>query len=472
MTIDSGATARHMRSVVLITTVTAVGGFLFGFDNGAISGSVGLLEQRFGLDADTIGWITSSIIVGCLTGVAAAGRLADLIGRKKVLLATALVFAVGALGEALAPTPELLVAARILVGIGIGIETTVAPLYIAEVAPARIRGRMVSFNQLFNTVGNLAVFFTAAVIVSVGGEAWGVEQGWRWIFGVGVVPAVLFLALLFLVPESPRWLVRRGRTDNALEVLRRINPSDGDARSQLAEIERTTGAGGEGRLADLFAPRLRKALLAGFGVALFQQITGINAVFYYAPEIFRDAGLDTSGALSSTVLIGVTLVAATLVSMWIIDRVGRKALLVVGATGMTVALTAVGLLFRQERPDTTLLLVLLLAYVAVFAVSFGTVTYVLISEIFPTRVRGAAASIATFALWGGNFLVSRYFPLLVERLGASPTFFVFAGTSLVALVFVLLVVPETRGRSLEEIERALHGRPGATPTGPAPGRTA
>ncbi|MGQ4510762.1 sugar porter family MFS transporter [Streptomyces sp. DW26H14] len=445
-----------MRSVILITFVTAVGGFLFGFDNGAISGSAGFIQDRFRLGPGGLGWVTSSIIVGCVVGVVIAGRLSDAIGRRKIMLGTSVVFVVGAIGEALAPSSGLLVAARILVGVGIGTETTIAPLYIAEVAPPRVRGRLVSFNQLFNTVGNLVVFTVSALISRMNSDAWNVSTGWRYTFGIGVVPAVAFFLLLFLVPESPRWLVRAGRRAEALTVLTRISATEDDARAELAAIEEASGAHAA-RLRDVLAPRFRKTLLIGFGVALFQQITGINAIFYYAPEVFKSAGLGSNDAMSSTVLIGVVLVLATLLSMWLIDKAGRRSLLLVGAVAMTVLLAATGVVFRAPHPDGPLLLALILGYVAFFAVSFGTVTYVVISEIFPTHIRGVAASVATFALWGGNYLVSQFFPVLVSGIGSSSTFFLFSGISLLALVFTAVLVPETKGRSLEEVERDLYG---------------
>lgn len=445
-----------MRNVLLISFVTAVGGFLFGFDNGSISGSVGFLQSKFSLDADGIGWVTSSIILGCILGVALAGPLSDAIGRKKVLLLTALIFVFGVLGQAMATSAEMLVWYRILVGIGIGVETTIAPLYIAEVSPAHIRGRLVSLNQLFNCIGNLAIFSVAAIIASSASEAWNIENGWRLIFATGIVPAIVFLFLLVKVPESPRWLVRKGRDDAGLEVLRKINPDEASAREQLETIKASLQNENGSRLSELFKPRLRKALVIGFCVALFQQITGINAIFYYAPEIFKTAGVDVSGAMSFTVLIGVTLVVSTLVSMWIIDKVGRRSLLIFGSIGMALTLSGTGMLFRASETHTTLLLICILAYVAIFAVSYGTVAYVIISEIFPIHVRGIAVSIATFALWGGNFFVSRFFPVLVENISAANTFFIFAGISVIALIFVLTMVPETKGKTLEEIELTLH----------------
>jgi len=445
-----------MRNVLLISLVTAVGGFLFGFDNGSISGSVGFLQNKFALDADGIGWVTSSIIVGCIIGVALAGPLSDAVGRKKVLLLTALIFIFGVLGEAMAVSSEMLVWFRIMVGVGIGIETTVAPLYIAEVSPAHIRGRLVSLNQLFNCIGNLAIFSIAAIIANSASETWNIEQGWRVIFATGIVPAIVFLILLARVPESPRWLVSKGRDSQGLDVLCKINPDEAAAREQLEAIKSALQNERQSRLGELFAPRLRKALVIGFGVALFQQITGINAIFYYAPEIFKTAGVDVSGAMSFTVLIGLMLVIATLVSMWIIDKVGRRSLLIFGSVGMAITLGCTGMLFRASETHTTLLLICILAYVAIFAVSYGTVAYVIISEIFPIHVRGIAVSIATFALWGGNFFVSRFFPVLVENISAANTFFIFSATSIAALIFVVTMVPETKGKTLEEIEIELH----------------
>jgi SP family arabinose:H+ symporter-like MFS transporter len=452
------ATNAWMRNVLLIAVVTAVGGFLFGFDNGSISGSVGFLQSKFELDADGIGWVTSSIIVGCIIGVALAGPLSDAIGRKKVLLLTALIFIFGVLGEALATSPELLVWFRIIVGIGIGVETTIAPLYIAEVSPAHIRGRLVSLNQLFNCIGNLAIFSVSAIIASYASETWNIEYGWRVIFASGILPAILFLMLLVWVPESPRWLVRKGRTEQGLDILRKINPDEATAREHLEAIKHTLQNEGTSRLRELFSPRLRRALTIGFCVALFQQITGINAIFYYAPEIFKTAGMDISGAMSFTVLIGITLVLATLVSMWIIDKVGRRSLLIFGSAGMAVTLSCTGILFRASETQTTLLLICIMAYVAIFAISYGTVAYVIISEIFPIHVRGIAVSIATFALWGGNFFVSRFFPVLVKNISAANTFFIFAGVSVIAFIFVVAMVPETKGKTLEEIEAELHAK--------------
>lgn len=446
----------YMRNVILITTVTAVGGFLFGFDNGAISGSTGKLTDKFDLSPAGLGWVTSSMIVGCIIGVIIGGRLSDMIGRRRILVATAIIFLIGAAGEALAPSAGMLVAARILVGIGIGIETTIAPLYIAEVAPARIRGRLVSFNQLFNTVGNLAIFTVATVITAVGTTQWNIDYGWRWIFAAGIIPAIIFLLLLRTIPESPRWLVKKGKVDQARLVLGKINPSAEVAEAELASIqtEQTAEAGADWRT--LFRrPELRTALIVGFGCALFQQITGINAIFYYAPEIFESSGLSTNSAMISTVVTGGGLVVGTLLAMWLIDKVGRRTLLIAGSILMAVFHTLIGLLFLSEHPNGMVLLVLIVGYVLAFATTFGAVAYVVIAELFPTHVRGLAASICIFALWGGNFLVSQFFPILVDSAGTSTTFFIFAGTSVAALIFTVMLVPETKGRTLEQIQASM-----------------
>lgn len=459
MTITHSAarTGRLARPVIPIAIVTAVGGFLFGFDNGSISGSTGDLTQRFSLSPAALGWVTSSIIVGCIVGVLIAGRLSDAVGRRRVLLSTAVVFLIGTLGEAFAPSSSLLVAARIFVGIGIGTETTIAPLYIAEVAPAELRGRLVSFNQFFNTIGNLIIFTVSAIIANSTSQVFNVDTGWRIIFATGLVPAIVFVLLLRFIPESPRWLVRHGHHEQARAVLARIAPGS-DPSAALEELRQAVSQEKGSGFRELWRPGLRKALVVGFGAALFQQITGINAIFYYAPDIFRSAGFGNGGATWSTVLFGIVLVLATLVSMWIIDRVGRRTLLIFGSVGMTVFLAAVGTVFRAAHPNGPLLVTLVLAFVAVFAVSFGTVAYVIIAEIFPTNVRGAAASVATLALWGGDYLVSQFFPVLTADISSSATFYLFAGIALLSLIFVLTMVPETKGRTLEEIEEAMHTR--------------
>ncbi len=441
-----------IKYVVLITCITALGGFLFGYDNGAISGSIGFLKTHFHLSPASVGWVTSSIIVGCLLGVITAGKLGDLFGRKTVLIACAILFTVNSIGAAFAPSASWLVFWRIVGGIGIGMEITIAPLYIAEISPAKLRGRLVSFNQLLNTVGNLMIFTVSAVIAALHTEIWNVEYAWRWIFGSGSFPAILFLLLLFSIPESPRWLAKKKRDKEALAILEKINGSN-NAQKILDDINLSINQE-KGNFLEFLKTGTRMALIVGVTVAFLQQITGINAVIYYAPEIFKTAGSGHNAAMLSTIMIGVVLVVFTLLSIWAIDKVGRKLLLVVGSISMTICLVGTGYMFGMETINGTLILVFLLIYIAAFAMSFGTVAYVIISEFFPTRIRGLAASIATLFLYIGQFLVSQFFPVLVDSIGSSITFYIFAFFSFIALLFTLKFVPETKGKTLEEIEES------------------
>jgi SP family arabinose:H+ symporter-like MFS transporter len=447
----------YIKSVMLIVLVTAVGGFTFGYDNAAISGSIGFLEAKFNLPPSLVGWVISSIIVGCIIGVVCSGKLSDKIGRKKTLLVTGMLFVIGALGQGLASNVTMLIIARLLVGMGIGMETTIAPLYIAEISPAQIRGRLVSFNQLFNTIGNLVVFMVSAAIAYANTPAWNVESGWRYILGSGIVPGGLFFILLFIVPESPRWLVKNKKEKEAMKVLEKINLPE-NVEIEYQDIKKSIASEFEVNYKVLLQPSLRKALTVGILVALFQQITGINAIIYYAPEIFKSAGLGSNSAMLSTVIMGVIMVVSTVVSMWIIDKVGRRTLLIYGSLTMTVLLAVVGYLFNIASSNSILLIVCILVYVAAFSVSFGTVTFVIISEIFPFEVRGVAASISTFALWGGNLVVSSVFPILISKFGSSITFYIFGVISLLSLLFVLKFVPETKGKSLEQITADLSAK--------------
>jgi len=442
----------NFKYVLLITCITALGGFLFGYDNGSISGTIGFLQTHFNLSPASVGWVTSSIIVGCLLGVIFAGKLSDLFGRKKVLIVCAFLFAINSFGAAFAPSVNWLVFWRIIGGIGIGMEITIAPLYIAEISPARLRGRLVSFNQLLNTVGNLMIFTVSAIIASLHTELWNIEYGWRWIFGTGALPAILFLILLFFVPESPRWLVKKNKSEEALTILEKINGSK-QAKTILQDISQSVHQK-KGSLLDFMKTGTKVALIVGVAIAFFQQITGINAVIYYAPEIFKMTGSGHNAAMISTIMIGVVLVVFTLLSIWIIDKVGRRLLLLAGSSVMSLCLIGTGFAFGMENINGTLILVFLLTYIAAFAVSFGTVAYVIISEFFPTQIRGLAASIATLFLYMGQFLVSQFFPVFVDSIGPSITFYIFAILSIIALLFTVKFVPETKGKSLEEIEKS------------------
>ncbi|NLX14666.1 MAG: sugar porter family MFS transporter [Phycisphaerales bacterium] len=439
------------RYVVLISSVAALGGLLFGYDTAVISGAIGFVQERFELDTDQTSWAAACALVGCMIGAALAGQLADRLGRKKVLLFSAILFTVSAWGSAVAGNLNQLVWARILGGLGIGMASMTSPLYIAEVSPPSIRGRLVSLNQFAIVFGMLAVYFVNAWVALWGDDTWNIATGWRWMFGSEVIPAVLFLVLLFRVPESPRWLAKQGRDAEARTILGKV----GGAEHAAAEMEEIRSAllEEEGTVRQLFSPGIRKALLVGIGLAILQQITGINIVLYFAPEIFKKTGGLSAQAISDTVFVGIVNLIFTVVAVWVVDKIGRKPLLMIASTGMGISLFLLGRAFIQEQFGGVWILLFVLLYVASFAVAMGPVVWVVMSEIFPTKIRGRAMSLATVCLWIACFLVSRYFLLLLERLGGY-AFFIYAGMCLVSFIFVGLVVPETKGQSLEEIERS------------------
>lgn len=436
--------------LTLISFIAVLGGLLFGFDTAVISGTIGFLREEFSLSAGMVGWAAGSALVGCIFGAMSAGVLSDRFGRKKMLLLTALLFGVSAVGSALAKEITTLIGARIIGGLGIGMASTLAPMYIAEISPSGIRGRLVSFYQLAITAGILVAYFSNALILQA--AVISQEVKWRWMFGVEGIPAFLFFLLLLFVPESPRWLVKQGKAGLAERILARIGGTEA-SRRQLAEIRSALSAE-KGSLKELFKPGLRVALVVGVVLAVLQQITGINAILYYAPEIFKQAGIGLTSAFSHTVWIGLFNMVFTLVAIWLIDQVGRKPLMVGGATGMTLSLTLIGLSFRYDLFGGVWLLVLIVVYVSSFAASLGPVVWVIISEIFPNRIRGRAMSVATVALWASNYLVSQTFPVLIESAGSALTFWFFALMCIATILFTGFVVPETKGRSLEEIERS------------------
>ena len=436
--------------VVLLTLVAALGGLLFGYDTAVISGAIGFLKMRFALDNLQAGWAASCALVGCILGACVAGTLADHLGRRKVLLVSAVLFAVSAAGSAVPRNLTELVIARILGGIGIGIASMTSPLYIAEVSPARMRGRLVSVNQFAIIFGMLVVYFVNARVARMGDDAWNVAVGWRWMFGSGILPAVVFLALLFFVPESPRWLIKQDRPDEALAILARVGGSQ-EAPLEVARIQEAITHEG-GSFADLFRPGMRLPLAIGVVLAILQQVTGINTVLYYAPEIFKKAGLMTTAAMDFTVLVGVVNLVFTIVAIGVVDLLGRKPLLLIASAGMGISLFVLGTALNQRKLEGPWVVGSVLVYVAAFAIAMGPVVWVVMSEIFPTRIRGRAMSVATVCLWISCFLVSQFFLVMLQKLSGY-AFFVYGGMCVVAFVFVLACVPETKGKSLEEIEQ-------------------
>jgi MFS transporter, SP family, xylose:H+ symportor len=445
----------------LVAGAATLGGLLFGYDTAVISGAIEPLRQHFGLDAALKGWAASSALAGCVAGVLLAGQMNDKAGRKVTLLAAAVLFLVSALGSAFPRTFTEFVIYRILGGLGVGIASITSPMYIAEISPARLRGRMVSMNQFAIILGMLAVYFVNYFIARQGDQAWNVAHGWRWMFGSEAVPAITLLLALFFVPESPRFLCRKGKTARARAILARIG-GEAHADREMAEIM-TALRQEDGAMRELLRPGLRGALALGVALAVLQQVTGINVFLYYAPDIFRKvAASGRDLALLQTVVVGAVNLLFTVAAIMTVDRFGRRPLMIVGATGMGISLAAIGAAAWGQAIEGWLLL-FVLGYIACFALSVGPVTWVILSEIFPTKLRGRALGIAALFLWSANFVVSQSFPMmdenrwLVERFHQGFPFFVYAAFCAVLVWVVYRFVPETKGRSLEEIEASWNG---------------
>ena len=436
--------------VILVSCAAALGGLLFGYDTAVISGAIGFLTIKFSLTSSMVGWVTSCILIGCAVGVAIAGTVSDKFGRKKALLSSAIIFAVSSLGAALATSVSILVFWRFLAGIGVGITSLLSPLYIAEIAPAHIRGRLVSLNQLAITIGIFVVYFVNAWIASTSTQTWNVNTGWRYMMGIGVLPSVLFLLFLIPAKESPRWLAGKGRFNEAKNVLIKMDGSDQLVDNELAVIKASLQCE-TNKLSDLFKKRLRPALIIGVLLCIFQQFSGSNAIMYYAPEIFKNAGFGQSSAYIATVGIGVTNMVITIVSMGLVDRIGRKKLLGFGALSMSICLLLVSISFYAHFSGVVVFIFILLS-IAAYAVSLAPVTWVVISEIFPTQLRGRAMSICTVLLWLSDFLLTETFPILTQGIGVATTFLIYTIITAIAAIFVWRVVPETKNKSLEEIE--------------------
>ncbi len=443
------------RYVFFAAFVAALGGLLFGYDTAVISGGIGFLRIHFGLSAANMGWAASSALLGCVGGVAFAGVLADFFGRKKVLILAANLFAVSAIGSALPQTLEQFVIFRMIGGFGVGTASMLSPLFIAEISPPHLRGRLVSWNQFAIVTGMLVVYFVNYFIANSGEDSWNIAVGWRWMFASEAIPAVLFFSLLFLVPESPRWLIKQGQIQKGRDILTKICGRI-KAGKEMQDIQKTLDEE-RGSLGELFKPGLRTLLFVGMALAILQQVTGINVFLYYAPEIFKKLGSGTNTALLQTVIIGVFNLGFTIVAIKNVDKIGRKPLMLIGASGMFICLTALGLAAYFQQADIWVL-IFILGYIASFALSVGPVTWVILSEIFPTRIRGRAMSICTILLWASNYVVSQTFPMMDENPWLLKTFhhafnfWLYALFCIVLFVVVKTLVPETKGKSLEEIE--------------------
>jgi SP family arabinose:H+ symporter-like MFS transporter len=431
--------------VVFVTVIAALGGLLFGFDTAIIAGATRFLKGQFALSSFGEGLAVSIVLVGCMFGAVIAGTLSDRTGRKRFLLVSAVLFFVSAIGCALPQSLNQFLIFRFIGGLAIGSASIVSPLYISEIAPARIRGALVSINQMAIVTGILMAYFVNWVLVGAG------PSNWRWMFAAGAVPAVVFFVLVLRVPESPRWLLKQGRDAEALDVLSRVNPPEA-ASAEVLNIKEGLALE-EGKLAELFKPGFRTALLVGVVLAVFQQITGINAVIYYSPRFFETAGLARGAAILQSTIVGLVNVVFTIVAIALVDRIGRKPMLIAGCGGMGLSFLLLGAAFKFQLFSGGLVLVFTLLYVAFFAMTMGPIVWVVIAEIFPTRIRGRAMAIATAALWIADFAVSLTFPVIADKLHESFAFWLYAGMCAVNVVFMWRVLPETKGRSLEDIER-------------------
>lgn len=512
---------------IVISLIVALGGFLLGFDSAVISGATPFYKVSFNLDTGSwlIGFSVGSIILGAIMGNIIAGALADRFGRKKILIFTAVLFAYCAAGTALAHNVVFFISARIIGGVGVGMAILIAPMYIAEIAPRKLRGTLVTFNQLNIVLGISIAYFSNYFLQQSIDDP---DMKWRWMLGVGLIPALLYFILLFFVPRSPRWLMQKGKDEEAMTVLQKVNGKD-QAAIEFKEIRESLNKDINSEKAgfrEVFSKKMKTVLVIGLGIAFFQQITGINAIFYYAPMIFEMAGGGKDAAFMQAIIIGLTNVAMTIVAMFLIDRLGRKPLLIIGSIGITLSLFITGFSFGNAKytindaglesikkeieagihPQNAIpvfeelskyknnvyttevaffdevkaeigqdnynlykelilkhsinirsiwVLIGLIMYVASFAISLGPVMWALLSEIFPNKLRGLAISIVGF--WNSivSFSVASVFPMELEYLGSATTFYLFAGFGFLTLLFVLRFIPETKGKSLEEIESIL-----------------
>jgi sugar porter (SP) family MFS transporter len=432
--------------LVLVCLVGAAGGFLFGFDTSVISGVIEYISSPkvYNLDEISKGWTVSCIIIGCMIGCIFAGPSSSRFGRKKTLILTALIFLVSSLGCAITSHYFVFITYRMIAGVAVGAASMMAPIYIAEISPPKHRGKLVSLNLFAIFLGQSSAFFSNFFLRDVGGD-----NNWRWMLAVMAVPSFLLFVFLLFVPESPRWLVEKNHIASAMNILTRINGST-EAKREFDEIQQTLKAS-KGKLVELFHRGMFRILIIGILLAIFQQVTGINVVMYYAPAIFKSAGFGTNSALLQTALMGMVNLTFAVVSMFFVDKMGRKPLMVIGSIGMSIAMTLLALTFITGHAKGYFVLACIMGYLAAFGFSLGPVVWVLIAEIFPNRLRSYAVAIATFMLWGANFVVSLTFPYLLDNLKGW-SFVIYGSMCVLCLLFVLKYLDETKGKTLEEIE--------------------
>ncbi len=435
------------------TLVAAIGGLLFGYDTAVVAGAIGFIEEKYDLSAAMTGWAASCALIGCMIGAMVAGALSDRLGRRKVLMISAWAFAISSAGILLPGELPAFIFFRMIGGIGIGIASILSPMYISEIAPAGIRGRLISIYQLGIVIGILLIYFVNAGIAGWQGHQWNLDTGWRWMFGSGLIPSIFFILLLLRAPESPRWLAATGKWDIARDILVKVNGKE-QAEVELNSIHASLQEK-QGRFRELLKPGLRTALIIGVVLSIFSQVTGINAIMYYAPEIFKATGDESSSALTQTIWVGAINVLMTLVAIRYVDKLGRKKLLMIGSAGMAICLGLVGWAFLNNGnggAGNYSVLIGILLYISFFAISLGPLTFVVVAEIFPNAVRGRAMGVAIFFLWLFVYVVSQTFPMLLEAIGSAYTFWIYMVLAVFAFLFIWRMVPETKGKSLEQIQ--------------------
>jgi len=458
----------NMSYVIFLSVVAALGGFLFGYDTAVISGTITSVSAQFNMNDASLGWYVGCALAGSIFGVAIAGKLSDYFGRKPVLLLSAVLFSVSGIGCMLSANLDQLVIYRIVGGIGIGVASVISPLYISEISVARFRGTLVSLYQLAITIGFVGAYLANYAILDyatqiqgtvVAEGIWGkvmVTESWRGMLGAESIPALLFFAVLFFIPESPRWLVTKTKETAALKTLGRIYGKE-SSQEQVADLQSVISSEHKSDWKILFQPGFRIALFVGVSLAILGQFMGVNAVLYYGPSIFQETGLSEGDSLFYQVIVGVVNVVSTLFAMWLIDKIGRKKLVYYGVSGMIVSLILIGIYFTVNKsgiviPPITLLL-LILIYIFSCAISICAVIWVLLSEMYPVRVRGLAMSAAGFSLWIGTFLIGQLTPWLMSTLSAAGVFWLFGLMCVPYMYITWKLVPETTGKSLEDIER-------------------
>jgi sugar porter (SP) family MFS transporter len=463
-TLTSKENAGSAVYLILVCLVATLGGLLFGYDTGVISGAIEPLTARFQLTDFMKGWASGCVLIGCATGVMVVGPLSDKFGRKIAMFLAAGMFLLSAIGTAVPNDIGVFIVFRFLGGVGIGIASISTPMYIAEITPAAVRGRMVAVNQIAIMGGIAATSFVNYFIAHAGNQAWLIETGWRWMFATGVLPAVLFFVLLLLIPESPRWLVEMSRVEEARGILARVG-GRGFADAEIASI-RASLCGEKGTWGELFSHRLRLPLMIGIALAVLQQVTGINVFMYFGATIFKTMSQSTGvdAGLLQQIIINGSCTFFTLIAIASVDRWGRRPLMLIGALGMGISLVAMGVMAQtlsSPAAASNLMLACIILYIGCFGLSVGPVVWVILSEIFPTAVRGRALGLATFCLWVSDYAITQTFPMMdakgswfVEHFNHAFPFYLYAVFCLVLILVVWFFVPETKGKSLEEIERS------------------